>query len=361
MWWLIGLVVVVIALASLWRPRPVRPPAPLASDPIVDMHCHIAGIGAGGSGCHLHPHMRKSWKYKPYLRCFHVSHEELNAFGDALVVERLVARLRQSSLVQGAVILAMDGVIGSDGELDLDRTQLYVPNSHVFAQVAKYDCLFAGASVNPYRRDALEQLEAAKRQGAVLLKWLPAIQQIDVADAALVPFYQRLVELDLPLLTHTGAERSFTHADHDAGDPERLRLPLELGVTVIAAHVASTGRSHGQRQIDRLIALFPHYPNLYTDISSLTQLNKLGYLNKVLRHPEMFDRLLYGTDMPLPDTPLVSPWFFPLNLRLGQMRKLASVGNAWDQDVLLKQALGVPPECFTRAVSLLDLAIKPRS
>ena len=38
------------------------------------------------------------------------------------------------------------------------------------------------ASVNPYRRDALERLDGAVASGAVLLKWLPSIQEIDPAD-----------------------------------------------------------------------------------------------------------------------------------------------------------------------------------
>ena len=77
-------------------------------------------------------------------------------------------------------------------------------------------------------------------------KWLPPIQHIDPANQRLVPFYLRLKELGLPLLSHTGSEHSFTRARNELGDPERLRLPLSLGVTVIAAHAAGSGRNQGK-------------------------------------------------------------------------------------------------------------------
>jgi hypothetical protein len=35
---------------------------------ILDMHCHVAGIGAGGSGAFLSEKMCNSWKYRIYLK-----------------------------------------------------------------------------------------------------------------------------------------------------------------------------------------------------------------------------------------------------------------------------------------------------
>ena len=51
---------------------------------------------------------------------------------------------------------------------------------------------------------------------------------------------------------------------------------------VIVAHAASTGENEGEEDIDRLIAMLETYPNLFADISSMTQINKLGYLQKTL-------------------------------------------------------------------------------
>jgi uncharacterized protein len=179
---------------------------------------------------------------------------------------------------------------------------------------------------------------------------------IDPADERLVPFYKKLVELKLPLLVHMGQERSFTHADDSLCDPERLQLPLRLGVTVIAAHIASTGQHAGERDTDRLRRLFPTFPNLYSEISSLTQVNKLGYLREALTRPEFHGRLLYGTDFPLINMPLTSPYYFPLNLTRRQMARIQRIENPWDRDVALKQALGVPLDLFVRSRKIFRCA-----
>lgn len=346
-----------LAVASLLGSccGPAIAPTPLPAAKILDLHCHAAGIGAGDSGCFVAPALRGSWKYEIYLRSFGVSEAELLAQGDGLMMQRLAATLARSRHVGGAVVLALDGVVDGTGELDLAHTEVYVPNEFVRREVAKYPNLRYGASINPYRRDALARLAAAKRDGAVLLKWLPNVMQVDPADPRLIPFYRRLKELELPLLVHTGAEDAFSHSDNRLGDPQRLRLPLEQGVTVIAAHVATRGRTEGQDNMERLLPLFAEYPNLYADISSLTQANKVGCLARLLPRRELHGRLLYGTDAPLIATLLVSPWYFPLDLSPAQMWQISRIENPWDRDVVLKQALGLPREVFARSAELLQV------
>jgi hypothetical protein len=99
---------------------------------------------------------------------------------------------------------------------------------------------------------------------------------IDPADSRIIPFYKKMVELDLALLSHAGQKRSFAHARDELGDPKRLVLPLSLGVTVSAAHITSTCENEGEEGFLRLLPMFERYPNLYAGISSLTQINKLG-------------------------------------------------------------------------------------
>lgn len=324
---------------------PYRPVEPLPSH-IVDMHCHVAGIGAGNSGCFVSPRLRESWKFDIYLRAFGISRNDLKEKGDMLVADRISESLAQSKFVKKAVVLALDGVVGQDGMLDKDRTEMYVPNEFVISAVAKHRNLLFGASVNPYRKDALQRLEWAKAHGAVLVKWIPSIMKIDPADPRLEPFYRKLVKLDLPLLTHAGNERSFSSAEDEFCDPYRLRLPLSQGVKVIAAHIASTGTYHGERSTDRLVRLMREYPNLYSDISSLTQLNKYSYLKEAITTQEFKGRLVYGSDFPLINTALVSPWYYGLRLSPKQLFTISRTKNPWDADVLLKHYLGTPGEVF---------------
>jgi uncharacterized protein len=326
---------------------------------IIDVHCHTAGIGAGGSGCFVSPALQKSWKYRIYLKAFGVTEKELQKEGDVLILRRLSEKLANSRRVASAVILAMDGVIGEDGELDKTKTEMYIPNEFVAAQIKRYPNLLFGASINPYRRDAIQRLEQASASSAVLIKWLPSIQHIDPADKRLPPFYLKLKELGLPLLTHTGAESSFTWTRDELGDPERLRLPLSLGVTVIAAHAGSNGCNNGEPNHERFLRLSREYPNLYADISALTQINRLGQLQRLLKHRELHARLLYGTDMPLLNTGIVSPYAYFGRLPLGRILAIARITNPWDRDVALKEALGVTGGVFLNTKDVIRIAKEP--
>ncbi|MGO8837028.1 MAG: amidohydrolase family protein [Limisphaerales bacterium] len=332
--------------------RPYRPVEPVPAG-ILDMHCHIAGIGAGGSGCFVSPKLRNNWRFNIYLHSFGVSRKELLAQGDRLVADRISESLAKSQFVHQAVLLALDGVIGADGQLDTNRTEVYVPDEFVAAMAAQHTNLLFGASVNPYRPDALERLEWAKAHGAVLVKWIPPIMEIDPGDPKLIPFYKKMAELNLPLLSHTGKEKSFSRADEQFGDPEKLRLPLSLGVTVIAAHAASGEKYQGERGPDRLARLMREFPNLYTDISALTQINRAGCLKEALTKAEFSGRLVYGTDYPLINTPLVSPWY-SLRLSFREKWSIWRTKNPWDRDVLMKHDLGVPTETFARPATMFD-------
>jgi predicted TIM-barrel fold metal-dependent hydrolase len=248
--------------------------------------------------------------------------------------------LAQSRSVDKAVVLAMDGVVDAQGNLDRAATEMYVPNEYLERETAKYPNLLWGASVNPHRGDALERLAWAKEHRAVLVKWLPAIMQIDPSDPRLVPFYKKLVELDLPLLTHSGDENAFTRVREEYSDPERLRLPASLGVRVIVAHAAAGGSHGGERSADRLMRLMKDYPNVSADISALTQVNRRSYIKEVFTRPEFRGRLVYGTDYPLVGMkPLVSPWWFVRELGWSQARQISRIKNDWDRDVALKRAL----------------------
>lgn len=319
----------------------------------LDCHAHTAGLGAKGSGCFISKALKDSYKYGIYLKAFGVTEKELLEQGDGIILDRISAGLSRSKSVGGAVILAMDGARDSLGGLDSARTPLYVPNAYLAAEVRKRPNLRFGASVNPRRKDALEELARAKADGAVLVKWIPSIMDIDPADSANIPFYRALKSLGLPLLTHTGTEKSFLEAKDSLCDPFRLELPLAIGVTVIAAHVGTPGKSGGQDNMERALIMMGRHPNLYADISSLTQANKLGYMKKILRRPEAEGRLIYGTDFPLIETVLVSPYYQAGRAPFRKLREASKEGNAWDRDVALKKAMGVPESVFRLTASLL--------
>ena len=301
------LLVALCLLRLLLFEGPLRSPISPPPTGIIDMHCHTAGIGAGDSGAWLSDEMRGSWKFGLYIRVFGSSVKQVTAEGDQIIMEIIARSIRKSKHVDATVILAMDAPYTEAGDLDRPAGEVYVPNRFVGETIKAYPELHFGASVHPNRTDALEELVWSKENGAVLLKWLPNIQNIDPSDKRHIPYYKKLVELDLPLLTHVGDEDSFSTTNNALGDPHLLKLPLSLGARVIAAHVASSGESQGQDNCERLLEMLPDYPTLVADLSTLTQLNRRKYLRKVINDKRLEGRLLYGTDYPLTNTLLVAP------------------------------------------------------
>src|SRR3990172_2230645 len=167
---------------------------------IIDIHVHVAGLGYGDSGCFIGAGMRGNIRFPFYLWAMGVSEQELKEHGDRLLIEKLSHSISESKTISKAVLLAMDGYVDSDGNLDQERTQIYVPNDYLAREVKGYDNLLFGASINPNRKDAIERLRQAYADGAVLIKWIPSIMNIDPADPRHIPFYQEMARLGLPLL-----------------------------------------------------------------------------------------------------------------------------------------------------------------
>lgn len=352
-----GLVVLLAATANLAFPvRGADNPVAEIEKSIIDIHVHVAGLGYGDSGCFIGTEMRGNFRFPFYLWAMGVSEKELQEHGDRLLIERLSREIAESKTISKAVLLAMDGYVDSDGNLDRERTQIYVPNDYLAREVKRYDNLLFGASINPNRKDAIERLREAYADGAVLIKWIPSIMNIDPADPRHIPFYQEMVRLGLPLLSHTGMEKSFASARDELADPLRLYLPLDLGVTVIAAHIATTGKTDGEENFERILPMFAHYANLYTDISSLTQINKLGYLARAREVAGLTERMVYGTDWPLQFFPVVSPWYHLRHIGLRNALRIGGIANQWDRDVALKRAYNLPPEVFKRSTLVLPAA-----
>jgi len=323
--------------------------------PVVDLHCHVAGLGAGESGSFVSLRMRRSFRFPFFLRAFGVSRREIEREGDGVIVRRVSERLARSREVDRALLLPLDAVVDPDGRENREATDLFVPDDFVRREAGKYPNLLHGASIHPHRKDALERLEEAKARGAKLVKWLPPVQRMDPAERRHIPYYEKLGELGLPLLCHTGAEFAFPRADPTLGDPLRLTLPVEVGIRVIAAHGGNGGRTDGEANAIRFLRLYDAHENLYADISALTLVTRLGGLRRLLFPPERRERLLFGTDFPLPATPACSPLAFAPTIGLAAALRARFTKNPWDRDVLLKRALGVPDEVFRRGARLLGL------
>ena len=266
---------------------------------LIDCHVHLAALPDGDNGCYISPKMLKS----PLFRFLLWKHELSPAHprdANRTYLEHLVRELRASKHVQKAVLLGMDGVYDQTGLLNRQHTEFLIGNDYVLKTARAYPELFlAGPSINPQREDAIDEVHRCADAGAVLIKVLPNAHHFNPADPKYKPFYRALAERKLPFLSHVGYEFSLIGKDQSVGDPDRLQVALDEGVTVIAAHACSYGLMLYEKFLPALLTLVKTYPNFYADISALTLPNRLRMLLHLRRHPEIHDRLLFGTDYPL--------------------------------------------------------------
>ena len=199
--------------------------------------------------------------------------------------------LESSRYVRQAVLLGMDGIYDADGRLDLEQTEFLIPNDLILNTVRQYPHLFrAGVSINPQRKDAIQELERCAAAGAYLVKVLPNAQKFDPSNPAYIPFFQAMARLKLPLLCHVGHEFTLKGKDQSFGDPKHFPDLLDLGVTVIAAHGMSSGLFLREKHLTMFQALVKKYPHFYWDASALSLPNRVGMLWRLRHYPDLQER-----------------------------------------------------------------------
>jgi predicted TIM-barrel fold metal-dependent hydrolase len=230
-----------------------------------------------------------------------------------------------------------------------------VPNDVVLDLAQAHPEFLAGVSIHPARADAMEELDRCLSRGAVLMKCLPNCQNINASDVRYRPFWERMAAAGLPLLAHTGGEHTVPVVDSSLADPKLLRLPLECGVTVIAAHCATKSGPFDPDYFGDWVAMLAEFPNLYGDISALVSLNRSSHLRDCLR-PQILRRILHGSDFPVPV--LGHRLWLRGGLNWTAFRSAQKIVNPLERDWRFKQALGFNEDVRTRAAGLLRFDAK---
>jgi len=288
---------------------------------IIDNHVHIAGKGdvykddlywskkfENGIGFQALK-ILKGWTFK--------------RVGDQHMVNELLKQAGKLKHVDHIVVLAFDNVYDVDGTYrgphqhnkNQSLSTIYVSNKFVSKLCEENPSLLFGASVHPFRNDAEEELERYE-ENAVLCKWIPSSQLIDMspdnilAQEKLFSFYKKLVEINLPLLFHTGVETSIPAPVKDYeqfNSPKYIETALDLGVTVILAHCGCSYFDVIQDNVvEEVIELFKKQEHqnkewkLYTDISAVfSPFRKSKVIDKIF-HNIPASKLIYGSDFPNP-------------------------------------------------------------
>ncbi|MDR2364334.1 MAG: amidohydrolase [Zoogloeaceae bacterium] len=308
--------------ASPWLTRVWQGLAPQTT---WDCHAHLAGLGdAADSGIQVAS--RLSSPLHPMLYAQYLSYINAACLEDFLgptdenYVQRLLGQMADMPSGVKLVLLAFDHFHDDSGQPQPEASTFYVPDAYACKLARTYPQFFEwAASIHPYRPDAVDRLEAAAKEGARAVKWLPAAQNIDPADVRCAAFYAALARLDLPLVIHCGKEQAVHNDKLHYGNPLLLRSALEIGARVVVAHCASSGDDadldHGGRirkssfhLFSRLMEEAAWKGRLFGDISAVTLRNRKPEIIKtLLQRKDWHERLLNGSDYPLPGIlPIVS-------------------------------------------------------
>lgn len=281
---------------------------------VIDMHVHIGGPGDSGSGCRMSP----EFIFRPSFAAmfFTLKINPLVDFKDGRIKEIMVDIINGSEKVDYTVLLALDGVYRNGKYIEAE-SHLVVPNTYIIDIAGTNSRVLFGASVHPYRKrsDMVYEAERCIDNGAVLFKWIPSSQRIDPKDKRCIPFYEILVKKDIPLLCHTGAELAVPTSNPDANrfnNPKRLKVALDIGVKVIAAHCATPyiggflpdDVDYFGVLIEMLRASEKKKWNLYADISAFCTPTRITYLKRINQEVSKGrispERFIYGSDFPIP-------------------------------------------------------------
>lgn len=285
-----------------------------------DTHAHIIGAGDSGSGVWYNQNM-DSWSH-PILKiqkdfymnggCITSGHE------DETFVARMVDLSADMPAGYKSMLFAFDWAYNAQGKPEKAHSIFHIPDSYAASIAKKYPQHFEWvASIHPYRPDALDALASAHANGARAIKWLPSGMGIDPSSPKCDKFYQKLAELNLPIISHTERESAVQGGDQSYGNPLHMRRALDAGVRVVLAHCASDGHDEDLDNNKKTIKSFelftrimdtPAYAGLaFGEISAITLINHAWVIKPLLQRTDWHPRLLNGSDYPLPGiAPLIS-------------------------------------------------------
>ncbi|MCA9455992.1 MAG: amidohydrolase family protein, partial [Nitrospira sp.] len=274
-----------------------------------DYHVHMLGMNEDINGTFVNEEWQSPWHGLIHFSQFEIYKSAALITDEQQADTQYLARLKdliQFMPERGKFgIMAFDFFHDEQGRPDRKLSTFYVPNEYVMTIAKKNpDIFFPIISIHPYREDATTALRHYAQQGVRFVKWLPNAMGIHPASETmqdkLVPYYRIMKEYDMVLISHTGVEVA-TEAEEfqHFGNPLLLKKPLDMGVKVVMAHVASLGECEKEEEalcppgtpyIDLAIQMLedPKYAGLvFADISAMTQYNRHHNLDKILSKPSI--------------------------------------------------------------------------
>jgi hypothetical protein len=324
----------------------------------VDMHVHVGVLGDDPE-FEKYGAISKWMRTQPVYRVMLLYAKIEPDQASDKVLRDAVLRTIASSGIDHMVCLALDPVFDTDGVMRRERSNMWVGNEYIteVLRPASSGKILLGASVHPYDPMFEERVEQCLENEAVLLKWLPSAQQINLADdkvRSALEFLGRVGRQGhpLPLLLHVGAEYAIMTTDvrttsydflswefwdrvgnalrrkrakwHVPDVPKvlaNLRAGLDAGASIILAHcglpyfaprfarfLEHSDLAAVERLLHETVASPQRPGKCYADVSACVTPFRKGYFKDIRRLPESL--LLAGSDFPVP--------VFELSANLGE-------------------------------------------
>lgn len=314
----------------------------------IDCHVHICAL-TPEHGL-LTPRIHRSIPFRFMQSRLGIDHKDgQEAETEREITQLLFDLLTQTAELDAAAVLAFDAVYTPDGEFNSADTHFYVKNDFVIELAKLHPKILFAASVHPYRKDALQELERCIAAGAVLLKWLPITQDINPADPRCIPFYECLAHHKLPLLSHTGGEKTLPNINTEVASPALLEEPIRRGVTIIAAHCGTRSAPGETDYVDLFARMAKEHEHFYGDTSALSIPTRSHAYKTLFEDPVVMAKVIHGSDWPIIPVPPV------FRLGLNATAETLQEPNWLRRDILIKQHLGFDENYWNRAATVLKL------
>jgi predicted TIM-barrel fold metal-dependent hydrolase len=251
----------------------------------------------------------------------------------------LVDSVRGSEHIEKIVLFGVDARVDDGGNVLHKDITVCATNDDLLALYGRNrDVIIPFFSVNPKRPDALELIDRYAEAGFKGAKFLQNYWGVDTREARYRPYFEKLAQMELPLIVHVGSESS-VHSFKACEAIEMLEQPLEAGVTVICAHMAlsydplkpfktfSKNPRHFSEEYFRLLEMLKIHANLYADISALLTPVRAKVLRHLSEQRDVHGKLLFGTDFPVPFTTVLNSYDLPWGKRF----ELSRIANPFDR------------------------------
>jgi predicted TIM-barrel fold metal-dependent hydrolase len=310
---------------------------------VIDCHVHVCAFTPVRG--FMSPRLLRSAPFRFMRWRFGLKGEDQTT--ECALEETLVETIAGTERLDAAVVLAFDAVYDREGRLDKANTHFFVSNQYVIELARRHKQIRFGASIHPYRKDAVAELERCMKAGAVLVKWLPLTQSFDPSDETCFPFYEALAHHSIPLLSHTGWEQSLPTINDAVADPMLLEAAAKRGVTIIAAHCGTRSMPWERDYVPQFVHMARTYEHFYGDTSALNLPTRSYAYETILGDELLRSKLVHGSDWPIIPIPPAR------QVGMAEAFDLMREPNWMRRDVRIKEKLGLDEAYWKRAGKVL--------